>query len=101
MLARLSVDYFRSVLNIPGWKTPENWDCVLSTIRNTLFSNQNCELSINDDGDFLLTYLDGDAQKVKKQVANMLKKWKEIGLNKVSWWGNRGVLIEIKDQFNF
>jgi hypothetical protein len=48
-----------------------------------------------------LTYLDGDAQKVKKQVANMLKKWKEIGLNKVSWWGNRGVLIEIKDQFNF
>jgi len=85
----------------PNWKTPEDWECVLSTIRSTLFSNQNCELSINDDGDFLLKYLDGDSQGVKKQVAKMLKKWKKMGLNKVSWWGNRGVQIEIKDQYNF
>ncbi|KPA13076.1 transposase, IS4 family, partial [Candidatus Magnetomorum sp. HK-1] len=101
MLARLAIDYFRSVLNCPSWKTPEGWECVLSTMRNTLFSNQNCELSVNDEGDFLLTYLDGDAQNIKNQVAKMLKKWKEIGLNKVSWWGNRGVLVKIKDQYKF
>ncbi len=73
----------------------------MSTIRTSIFSNQNCELSLDDSGDLLLTYLDGDRQGIKKKLAEMLKQRKKIGLNRVSWWGNRGVQIEIKDQFDF
>jgi len=101
MLARLSIDYFRSLLCIPQWRSPEDWQCVLSTIRSTIFSNQNCELSLDDSGDLLLTYLDGDRQGVKKRVAQLLKQRKDAGLNRVSWWGNRGVQIQIKDQYDF
>lgn len=55
MLARLAIDYFRSIFYIPEWRTPEEWGCVLSTIRTNLFSNQNCELSINNkSGDFMV-----------------------------------------------
>ena len=60
MLARLTIDYFRSVLCCRKWQNPEDWKCVLSTIRTTMFSNQNCELSLHDPGDLLLTFLDGD-----------------------------------------
>ena len=31
----------------------------------------------------------------------MFKQRKDIGLNRVSWWGNRGVQVEVKDQFDF
>jgi hypothetical protein len=102
MLARLAIDYFRSIFYIPEWRTPEEWGCVLSTIRTNLFSNQNCELSINNkSGDFMVRYLDGDRKGIKKRLAKMLSQRKEMGLNNVSWWGDRGVQIEIQNQYDF
>lgn len=100
MLARLTIDYFRSVLCIPKWRSPEDWECVLSTIRTSIFSNQNCELSIHESGDLLLTYLDGDRHNIKKRLAEKLKQRKNTRLNRVSWWGGRGVQIKIKNQYD-
>jgi hypothetical protein len=101
MLARLTIDYFRSVLCMPTWRTPEEWECVLSTIRTCIFSNQNCELSLHESGDLLITYLDGDRHGIKKRLKDILAKRIESGLNQVSWWGNRGVQIAIKNQYDF
>jgi len=101
MLARLCIDYTRSILSISKWKTPEDWKCVLSSMRTSLFSNQNCELSLSDSGDLLLTYLDGDRQGVKKRISEILKVRKEANLNFVPWWDNRGVQVEVKNQYNF
>ena len=99
MLARLTIDYFRSVLCCRKWRNPEDWKCVLSTIRTTMFSNQNCELSLHDPGDLLLTFLDGDLHGIKTELAKWMEQRKEAGLNKVSWWGNIGVRIAIKNQY--
>lgn len=101
MLARLVIDYFSSIFSEPKWQTAEGWDSVLSTIRTTIFSNQNCELSLDEAGDLNLTYLDGDTHGIKRRLRSLLEQRKIAGLNKVSWWGNRGIKIEIKDQFNF
>jgi hypothetical protein len=101
MLARLTIDYLKSILCVPQWRSPEDWECVLSTIRTSIFSNQNCELSLDDSGDLLLTYLDGDRHGIKKKLAKIFKQRKDAGLNQVSWWGNRGVQIEIKNQYVF
>lgn len=100
MIARLVVDYFRSVLCEPRWKTAEGWQSVLSTIRTTIFSNQNCELSLNETDDFQLTYLDGDPLGIKTNLKKMLDQRKTSGLNSVSWWGGRGVTIKIEDRFD-
>ena len=99
MLARLTIDYFRSVLCYRKWQNPEDWKCVLSTIRTTMFSNQNCELSLHDSGDLLLTFLDGDRYGIKTKLAKRMEQRKEAGLNKVSWWGDIGVRIAIKNQY--
>lgn len=101
MLARLVIDYFSSVFSESKWQTAEGWDSVLSTIRTTIFSNQNCELTLDESEDLKLTYLDGDTHGIKHRLRLMLEQRKIAGLNKVSWWGNRGIKIEIKDQFNF
>jgi hypothetical protein len=101
MLARLTVDYMQSVVCVPSWRQPEDWECVLSTIRTTLFTNQSCELSLHESGDLLLTYLDGDPQGIKAHFAKVLMDRKNSGLNKVSWWGDRGVRVEVRDQFRF
>jgi len=101
MVARLTVDYFRSVLCVPEWRTPEEWGCVLSTIRTCIFSSQNCELSLDDSEDFVLTYLDGDRGGIKARLGEVLRERKRAGLNQVSWWGGRGVLVDVKDQFDF
>ena len=99
MAAKLAIDYFLSQLCEAKWYTPENWKCVLSTIRTTIFSNQNCELSLDDKGNLLITYLDGDKMGIIKNLADKLEKQIYTGLNKVSWWGNRSVRIEVKNQF--
>ena len=101
MLARLTIDYFLSVLCESKWQSPQEWSCILSTIRTTIFSNQNCELTINDSGNLQLTYLDGDRLGIKDNLAKLLEKRKKAGLNKVSWWGNRAVEIKIKNQYDF
>jgi transposase len=101
MLARLLIDYFSSLFPETKWRTAEGWESVLSTIRTTIFSNQNCELTLDESGDLKLIYLDGDTHGIKHRLKLMLDQRKNIGLNKVSWWGNRGLRIEIKDQFNF
>ncbi|EFK09362.1 conserved hypothetical protein, partial [delta proteobacterium NaphS2] len=64
-----------------------------------MFSNQNCELSRDDSGDLLLTFLDGDRYGVKKQLAKRMEQRKNAGLNRVSWWGGIGVQIEVKNQY--
>ena len=99
MLARMTIDYFRSVLCCREWQSPEDWKCVLSTIRTSMFSNQNCELSRHDSGDLLLTFLDGDRYGIKTKLAKRMAQRKEAGLNRVSWWGDIGVRIEIKNQY--
>lgn len=101
MLARMTIDYFRSVLCSQQWQSPEDWKCVLSTIRTSMFSNQNCELSRHESGDLLLTFLDGDRYGIKKELSRRMEQRRIAGLNKVSWWGDLGVRIEIKDQYQF
>lgn len=99
MLARMTIDYFRSVLCSAKWQSPEDWQCVLSTIRTSMFSNQNCELSRYESWDLLLTFLDGDRYGIKKELSRRMEQRRMAGLNKVSWWGDLGVRIEIKDQY--
>jgi hypothetical protein len=73
----------------------------LSSIRTSIFSNQNCELRLDESGDLLLTYLDGDQHGIKQRLSKMLRQRKEAGLNRVSWWGNRSVKSTLKNQYDF
>jgi len=46
-----------------------------------------------------LTFLDGDRYGTKTELTKRMVQRKNAGLNKVSWWGDIGVRIEIKNQY--
>jgi hypothetical protein len=98
MASRLAVDLFLETLAEPRWKSPEGWRCVLSTVRATLFSDQNCELSLDDSGDLLVTYLDGDANGIKNKLKSMFDRLNELDHWRVQWWNNRAIRINVEDQ---
>ena len=100
MLARLAVDYFLSLFMEKKWKQSEEWDCVLSTLRTTIFSSQSCRLGLDDSGDLLLTYLDGDNLGIKAHLSNLLKLRTETGMNKVPWWGTEGHRFAVSINMN-
>ena len=100
MASRLAIDLFLENLTEARWKSPEGWRCVLSTVRATLFSNQNCELSLDDSGDILVTYLDGDTNGIKEKLKSMFERLNETDGWRVSWWNNRAVRVNIKNQSN-
>jgi hypothetical protein len=45
--------------------------------------------------------MDGDRNSIKRRLGETLRKRKKAGLNKVSWWGYRGVQIGVKNQYDF
>jgi hypothetical protein len=99
MAARIAVDFFLTSLAEPQWNTPQGWRCVLSTVRTTLFTSQNCRLSMDDNDNFQITYLDGDPLKIKIRLKNLLDEYSKNEQWKVPWWGDRSVKIKIKNQF--
>ena len=98
MASRLAIDLFLENLAEARWKSPEGWRCVLSTVRSTLFSDQNCELSLDDSGDLLVTYLDGDANGIKRRLKSMFERLNELDHWRVPWWNNRAIRISVEDQ---
>lgn len=101
MASRLAIDFFLENLGETKWKSPEGWRSVLSTVRATLFSDQNCELSLDDTGNLLITYLDGDAYGIKKRLKSMFERLYQFNYWRVPWWKNRSIRVNIDDQVVF
>ena len=80
------------------WKSPEGWKSVLSTVRSILFSDQNCELTLDDSGDLFITYLDDDAHGIKRRLKEMFERLYELDNWRVPWWNNRAIRVNVEDQ---
>jgi len=98
MAARLAVDLFLKHFITPRWTTPEGWLCVLSTIRTTLFSSQNCNIRIDETGGFVIKYLDGDPFGIKNRLKTVMQDKYELDHWQVPWWNKRKMKIEVIDQ---
>jgi len=98
MASRLAIDFFLENLAEARWKSPEGWKSVLSTVRSILFCDQNCELTLDDSGDLLITYLDGDAHGIKRRLKEMFDRLYELDNWRVPWWNNRAIRVNVEDQ---
>ncbi len=102
MIARLTYEHFLKSLadavdahyqNMDGNKT------TLNTMRNLLFEKRNFTLCLNSEGTFIVTLLDTDGNELERRVAWMLEERMRRGLNKVLWWGNRGIVLRFRNQY--
>lgn len=99
MVARLAYEYFLKELGEPYHIRADGNKYTLATMRTLLLEKQNCKVHQDEDGDLVITLLDGGTDKLVNDVSAMLKRLHDRGRNKVLWWGNRGVKLRQVKQF--
>jgi hypothetical protein len=99
MIARLSYEYFLKELGGEHFHRDDGNKTTLQTMRCLLFEKRNFTLELDANGNFILTLLDTNGNELERRVAKMLEERMAKGLNKVLWWGNRGILLRFDDQY--
>ena len=99
MAARLVYEYFLKCLGGPHYKKDDGSKTTLSTMRQLLFEKRNCTLRQDSNQNLVLTFLDS-GDPVEKDLIGVYRGLTEKGKNKVLWWGNRGLIPELKDQYS-
>jgi len=98
MAARLVYEYFLKQLGGHHYKKEDGNKTTLSTMRQLLFEKRNCTIRQDSNQNLVLTFLDfGDP--AEKNLVELYAKLTEAGTNKVLWWGNRGLIVEFKNQY--
>jgi len=99
MIARLAYEHFLKKLGGEHYRQNNGNKTNLATMRNLLFEKRNFTLAQNSKGNFVMTILDMNGDKLEKSVSSLLKKQMEAGENKVLWWENQGINLEFKNQY--
>lgn len=99
MIARLTYEYFLKELGGEYYHHEDGNKTSLRTMRGLLFEKRNFTLELDSKNNFILTLLDVNENDLEKRVAKMLEERMVKGLNKVLWWGNRGLILRFDDQF--
>lgn len=99
MIARLSYEYFLKELGGEHFYREDGNKTTLQTMRCLLFEKRNFTLELDANENFILTLLDTNGNELERRVAKMLEERMAKGLNKVLWWGNRGILLRFEDQY--
>ncbi len=100
MVARLTYEYFLKQLGGKHYHHENGNKTTLQTMRCLLFEKRNFTLEQDSKDNFVMTLLDTKGNELERQVARMLDEKMTKGLNKVLWWGNRGLLLRFNDQYN-
>lgn len=98
MTARLVYEYFLKQLGGSHYKKEDGNKTTLSTMRQLLFEKRNCTIRQDSNENLILTFLDS-GDPAEKNLIELYAKLTEAGRNKVLWWGNRGLLVEFKNQY--
>jgi hypothetical protein len=99
MVARLTYEHFLRELGGEHLHHQDGNKTTLRKMRNLLFEKHNFTLEQHSDNNFILTILDSAGNELEKRVAAMLAERMERGKNKVLWWGNRGLVLRFKNQY--
>ncbi len=99
MIARLTYEHFLKSMEGTHYRNTDGNKTTLNTMRNLLFEKRNFTLGLNSEGNFIVTLLDTDGNDLERRAAGMLEERMRRGLNKVLWWGNRGVVLRFRNQY--
>ena len=99
MIARLTYEYFLKSLADDHYRNGDGDKTTLVTMRNLLFEKRNFMLGLDSEGNFVATFLDSAGNDLERRVAGMLAERLRRGLNKVLWWGNRGIALRFRNQY--
>jgi hypothetical protein len=97
-VARLAYENFLQSLDERYVRDSAGCKKTLSTFRRLLFGRQNCQVRVRGN-DLELTFLDLGCGELPSALKRLLERRTERGLNRVAWWGGRGLRVEFADQY--
>lgn len=97
-VARLAYENFLMSLDERYVRDSEGCKKTLSTFRRLLFGRQNCQVRARGN-DLELTFVDLGPGELPEALKRLLERRAERGLNRVAWWGGRGLRVEYADQY--
>ena len=95
---RLTYEHFLKKLGGKYYNKVDGNKYTLQTMRNLLFEKRNCSIEQNHSGNFILAFLEGEANGIEDDISSMLMSLKEK--NKVLWWKNRSIYLRTKNQYH-
>ena len=95
-VARLAYENFLQSLDQRFVRDSAGYKKTLSTFRY-LFGRHNCQLRVRGEN-LELTYLDMGRGELQSALESLLARRTERGLNRVAWWGGRGLHVNFVDQ---
>lgn len=97
-VARLAYENFLQSLDEKYVRDSAGSKKTLSTFRRLLFGRQNCQVRARGN-ELELTFLDVGCGDLQSALLRLLERRTERGLNRVAWWGGRGLRVEFADQY--
>jgi hypothetical protein len=98
-VARLTYENFLQSLDERFVRDSAGYKKTLSTFRYLLFGRHNCQLRVRGEN-LELTYLDMSRGELQSALEGLLAKRAQRGLNRVAWWGGRGLHVNFVDQLS-
>lgn len=97
-VARLAYENFLVSLDEKLVRDSSGYKKTLSTFRRLLFGSHNCQIRVRSN-DLELTFMDTGRGELQSAIENLLARRTERGLNRVTWWGGRGLRVNFVDQY--
>jgi hypothetical protein len=97
-VARLAYENFLVSLDEKLVRDSAGYKKTLSTFRCLLFGSHNCQIRVRGN-DLELTFMDTGRGELQAAIENLLARRAERGLNRVAWWGGRGLRVKFVDQY--
>jgi hypothetical protein len=97
-VARLTYENFLASLDERLVRDPAGCKKTLATFRHLLFASHNCQIRLRGK-DLELTFLDMGRGDLQGAIESLLSRRAERGLNRVAWWGGRGLRLRFIDQY--
>jgi transposase len=97
-LARLAYENFLMSLDEKLVRDSAGYKKTLATFRHLLFASHNCQIRVRGN-DLELTFLDMGRGELQVALEGLLSRRTERGLNRVAWWGGRGLRLKFLDQY--
>ena len=97
-VARLAYENFLQSLDEKFVRDSAGCKKTLSTFRRLLFGRQNCQIRARGN-DLELSFVDVGGGELQLAIQQLLEKRTHRGLNRVAWWGGRGLRVKFCDQY--
>ncbi len=99
MVARLAYESFLKTVGGEYFAKEDGSNYPLTSMRTMLLEKRNCLVDVDAEDNIRVTLLEAEGNALERRAVAVYDELSQQGKNKVLWWGNRGIKLALKNQF--